>query len=146
MSCVYIFGRDVTQSAEPPVKIGISENPEQRQKTLQTGCPFKLILIAKFMMGELVDAKRAEDVIHHVLRQYHLHGEWFDVDPNFAIDAICTVLRFLIKNWPRNKQAYWLHTSGVLYAEEFFDCPRPEDFRLWQENKKLRQLSAEIGQ
>ncbi|HDX6054336.1 MULTISPECIES: GIY-YIG nuclease family protein [Acinetobacter calcoaceticus/baumannii complex] len=56
------------------VKIGISANPSQRLKQLQTGCDGKLELVAV----KKADNKYKDEVKEHNIQQEHqLKGEWF---------------------------------------------------------------------
>ncbi|MBR0693678.1 GIY-YIG nuclease family protein [Bradyrhizobium lablabi] len=70
-------------------KIGITDNPAQRIKDLQTGSPFPL----KFeFVGETIDnvAGPIEVEAHFMLNQYKSPGgdEWFTVPPDVAITAV----------------------------------------------------------
>lgn len=60
------------------IKIGFSQNPEERIKQLQIGSPFKLVLYTHSpyeMPGRA--AYSWEQEIHRRLIKYRLHGEWF---------------------------------------------------------------------
>lgn len=54
------------------VKIGIANGVSGRLSTLQTGCPFKLVLL-----GHADWPDSHETRIHRFLGQYHERGEWF---------------------------------------------------------------------
>jgi len=54
------------------IKIGYSENVNQRIIKLQTGYPDKLILLGKFNGTYEIESK-----IHDELKAYNLKGEWF---------------------------------------------------------------------
>lgn len=62
------------------IKLGISKNPEQRLKQLQTGCDGKLELIA---YRKADNGYRDEVQLHHENNQYAIHGEWFTKDAKF---------------------------------------------------------------
>lgn len=55
-------------------KIGISNNPEDRLKGLQTGFPFPLVILEKIPQLE-----HKEREIHQLLSDFKLLGEWFDL-------------------------------------------------------------------
>ena len=55
------------------IKIGRSKNPQQRLKTLQTGCPKRLRLI---LVLERNGHREAE--FHQLLGRWRTLGEWFD--------------------------------------------------------------------
>lgn len=62
------------------IKLGISKNPEQRLKQLQTGCDGKLELVA---YRKADNGYRDEVQLHHENSQYAIHGEWFTEDAKF---------------------------------------------------------------
>jgi hypothetical protein len=79
-TCLYM----ATQGPDGPVKIGISENPAARIRSLQTGCPRPIELFWCMEFQSRGGALRAERAAHHALGDARLVGEWFDVDPDFA--------------------------------------------------------------
>ena len=62
------------------IKLGISKNPEQRLKQLQTGCDGKLELVA---YRKADNGYRDELQLHNENNQYAIHGEWFTKDAKF---------------------------------------------------------------
>lgn len=64
------------------VKIGISNNPESRVQSLNTGNPEKIKLIQTHdsfkRFGKT--ASEFEDEIHDHLSEYHVRGEWFELE------------------------------------------------------------------
>ena len=70
------------------VKIGKAKDVEARIKTLQTGCPLKLHLIAFFPL-----AGDRESAIHRRLSQLRVRGEWFRYT-----DEVDSVIRGLQTN------------------------------------------------
>lgn len=63
------------------IKIGKSNDPYKRLKTLQTGSPEKLILIA-FVSGD-IERKLKEE-----FKKYKIHGEWFIPAPEILFKII----------------------------------------------------------
>lgn len=63
-----------------PVKIGVSDVPENRIKELQTGNPYRLFLIAKLPFSSRADAFEVEKYLHNQLTLTKLCGEWFKMD------------------------------------------------------------------
>ena len=55
-------------------KVGFSKFPTKRLKSLQTLCPLELVL-----QGTIRGTKTDEKNIHHRLRNYRVHGEWFEL-------------------------------------------------------------------
>ena len=86
MKDLYIIQSDVTGA----IKIGVSKNPEQRLRQLQTGSPYKLKLLV------VVNGKgNLERSLHKSLRAYKqsCKGEWFDFEctgslPNWLSEMI----------------------------------------------------------
>ena len=55
-----------------PIKIGYSNNVNERIRELQTASPYKLILLAAIVGGV-----RMENDIHKQFSKYRMRGEWF---------------------------------------------------------------------
>lgn len=66
------------------VKIGRSKSPFSRLSALQTSCPSSLALAASFEVG----SGKAETAAHFALKDYRLHGEWFNVHVDKAISVV----------------------------------------------------------
>lgn len=56
-------------------KIGFSEKPKERIKSIQTGCPHLLKIILLFEAEKYTETK-----LHHKYARYKLSGEWFLID------------------------------------------------------------------
>ena len=67
------------------VKIGTSVRPQIRLINMQVGSPVKLHLIA---VRGFIAADEIEALLHHRLKDYHLHGEWFDLSVDRAIKIL----------------------------------------------------------
>jgi T5orf172 domain len=68
----------IAANSEGPVKLGISADPDQRVRELQTGHPEPL----KVLHREPVDTERVrlfERLLHRDNNHHRLHGEWFDL-------------------------------------------------------------------
>jgi hypothetical protein len=76
---VYVIGSPVVR----PVKIGVSDDPEERLEDLQTGSPVPLVLLWQVYGGQ-----RLESLLHERFTAYRTHGEWFDFGDD---DPILTV-------------------------------------------------------
>lgn len=57
-------------------KIGVSNSPVNRLKTLQTGCPFLIYLQHTFATKK---AYKVEKKLHKKVAKYSANGEWFRV-------------------------------------------------------------------
>lgn len=61
-------------------KIGISNRPEYREKTLQSDKPFIIMLKAKEFPTRKI-ARAFEQALHKTYQERHVRGEWFDLTP-----------------------------------------------------------------
>lgn len=78
---VYVIG---PECETPPLKIGVSSYVDERLKTLQIGCPSKLVVL--FSLAHEM-AFQIEKRAHTILSRHRTDGEWFDVD--LAIASLC---------------------------------------------------------
>lgn len=58
------------------IKVGFSTNPHKRIKSMQTGSPFVLVMLA-----DIPGSKDDEQEIHRMFPDLHVRGEWFRDDP-----------------------------------------------------------------
>lgn len=79
---IYVIG-----PKEPPIKIGITGDCEQRLKSLQTGHSQRLHIHYKEQVDKKI-AKLYEGIIHQNLKHKQTHGEWFDISIEDAINEI----------------------------------------------------------
>ena len=68
------------------IKIGISVDPEDRRRGLQTSNPFPIHIIKTFDAG--IEALKHEKHFHDLYEKYNTSGEWFLVDSNYFEDVI----------------------------------------------------------
>lgn len=82
-----VSGIYVITGAHNMCKIGISTDPELRLASLQTGShvPLKLHYV---LAVKTIDPRVIEAGAHRILDKYRLSGEWFDVTPQMAEDAV----------------------------------------------------------
>lgn len=59
------------------VKIGVSDDPDERCATLQTGSQKPLRVIARFPMQNKAEAYAMERALHERLAPWRMKGEWF---------------------------------------------------------------------
>lgn len=59
------------------IKIGVSRNPEERLRDLQTANNRRLSLIAKMPHASKLDAMGTERLFHRRFARYRKHGKWF---------------------------------------------------------------------
>ena len=58
-------------------KVGVSANPRSRVKSVQTGCPFRIMGIYSSVMRSREVAEAAEHHAHDLLSRNNTNGEWF---------------------------------------------------------------------
>jgi hypothetical protein len=66
-----------TEALPPMVKIGKARSPEDRMATLQTGCPYELILLGTVSCRSDMHADAAEKRLHRHFQAERTRGEWF---------------------------------------------------------------------
>jgi len=71
----------------PEVKIGFTYNPPSRLGNFNTCCPRRLFSMP-YISIYLKNAKLAEDVVHAILKEHRVDGEWFNVSIEIAIKTI----------------------------------------------------------
>jgi hypothetical protein len=77
-------------------KIGKSDNPISRVKTLQTGNPKKLTLY-KCMKCESTNAMPLEGILHLFFLKQCAGGEWFRIT-QADVDEVCNRYQYLMEN------------------------------------------------
>ena len=86
-SCWVYLMRDV---ANDYYKIGISNNPEYRERTLQSEKPTIVKLVAKQYPSRSI-ARSIEASLHKVYQDKHIRGEWFSLTEKDVHDVINTL-------------------------------------------------------
>lgn len=71
-------------------KIGISNKPEYRERTLQSEKPTIVLLKAKEFPTRTI-AEAIESALHKAYGNKRLRGEWFDLDPKDVSDIVNTL-------------------------------------------------------
>lgn len=132
--CVYIIGcREFD-----PVKIGRSSSALNRLSTMQTGCPYRLMLFDAFFAPKDVIVWLEWDVRLKLCefglqtRTDSLRSEWFDVSPN---DGSAVVQKCAEK-----------HNFVLTKAEEYFTiAKREEGFCNPEWLKSVEQIVREVS-
>ena len=63
------------------IKIGKADDTFERLKDLQTGNPYKLVILLSIRLSSPLDAFDLECILHERFRKYQLEGEWFEAEP-----------------------------------------------------------------
>lgn len=59
------------------IKIGVAKEVQSRLDTMQTGCPYKLELLAAIKCVSRKQAYELEGKLHRLFKAKHIRGEWF---------------------------------------------------------------------
>lgn len=84
MSYVYVMATRRAGRLVSPVKVGVSDDPEARLRTLQYGYPYELVLLAARKCSDRELALNFEESFLHGAGDCRLRGEWIDGDPEDA--------------------------------------------------------------
>jgi hypothetical protein len=93
---VYVIGR---VGGANVCKVGLSDNPESRLKSLQSGSPHQLYISFALWTPSRAEALAVETFAHDLMRPAKMVGEWFRVAPS-AGEVVAKVSQHLIKNPP----------------------------------------------
>lgn len=93
---VYVIGTVTDGALGPPIKIGISANPQYRIATLQCANAKEIRIVKTFRFPSRAVASDVESCFHGTHADRQLCGEWFDVTPDEAIKIISIQTVFLI--------------------------------------------------
>lgn len=80
--CVSIY---IVGCNEGPIKVGISRSPLKRCKSIQTGCPFAVVLLYEAILINRTYAIKRERRFHREFAKNRLTGEWFNISADVAI-------------------------------------------------------------
>jgi hypothetical protein len=117
---VYIISQIREGELVSPVKVGISSSPFSRLLGLQTGCPFKIELVATFATPRRDIALSLEQAFHDVYVESRLEGEWLEIEPFKAIASMCANFRAMVTRMEleEDEADTVLHMAGVYAAED----------------------------
>ncbi len=74
------------QDDDSPVKVGVSDNPWYRRLALEAGSPVRLRMVGVVECSDRYTAMELERRYHDHAVTRRLHGEWFDVNCDSAMD------------------------------------------------------------
>lgn len=69
------------------VKVGISKTPGARIRSVQTGCPIRILRAIAFTCSSARTARAAEIAFHSALEPYKASGEWFRLEWSDEVKA-----------------------------------------------------------
>lgn len=94
---VYIIGHCSKGGLESPVKVGITKSLGSRLATLQTGNSQKIEIAFHFAMATREQALFVEAEFHREMTDFRLQGEWFSIDPLYALETLTGIVYDLIE-------------------------------------------------
>lgn len=106
MSYVYVIGTE-----DGPVKVGMSDSPQSRLASLQTGSAVKLNLLFARKARDRDHALYHENMFHEVYAEHRMAGEWFDLPADEAIEGVET--SFEIEIWHLEEEL-WEYEAAAL--------------------------------
>ena len=113
------------------VKIGISNNPSKRLEQIQTGNPDKCELVSAYQSD---DARETETILHSLLSDCRLEGEWFKCSPKKLHS-----LKFIFLVLGVDKAAFWANYTGKDLTAIIMSMLE-ELYKIGEENAYLRAM------
>lgn len=93
---IYIICHKNGEDFVAPIKIGVSDNPKKRLKSLSSGNPNKLEIFHQFALPTREIAFDLENAFLSVKKESRLNGEWFDLSPDDAfLNMVLNILSAL---------------------------------------------------
>ena len=101
-----------------PLKIGITDNVENRLSILNVGSPNFLSILFKYKADSIENAIKIEKELHYNFRLKHIRGEWFNINESdiSEIQKLISSLKFYTfvpDNWSLDKKRSNLFTAEV---------------------------------
>lgn len=85
---IYVMARQMDDEWGQPVKVGISRNPQARLATINTASPFRVGIYRSFRVQNRRMAELFERIFHKLNASVRLHGEWFQLTPQEAVECL----------------------------------------------------------
>lgn len=101
-----------------PIKVGVSNTPDERLATFQTSCPHEIGLVIKIAYPTREIALKMEECFHVTQKPHRLRGEWFDIPPHQATQLLRLHLRFALSAFA-SELSDEDHDSAIEIAERY---------------------------
>jgi hypothetical protein len=85
---IYVMAASRDDGMNAPVKVGISADPQKRLASINTAAPFRVALYRSFRLPNRFMAQSVERVFHSVNGGNRLNGEWFQIEPEQAVQSL----------------------------------------------------------
>jgi hypothetical protein len=92
---IYVIAQDRIKTEggiRGPVKIGLTNNPNSRLATVNTGSPNPLLFACVLRVNDRELAQLIERTAHGHFAEHRENGEWFSVPPMEAAEFLCDFL------------------------------------------------------
>lgn len=85
---IYVITAAKGDVLEAPIKIGITQAPAGRLRTVQTSSPFAVAIAFGLVLPDRALAQKVERLVHDRLASCRLHSEWFQMHPLAAVYVV----------------------------------------------------------
>jgi hypothetical protein len=114
VSYLYLICTMHADGPSPPCKVGITNSPRQRLKTIQTGSPKPLLFYEVWSLHPERDlAKEMERLAHYMRRNDRLYGEWFSTNPEEYRQIIELCIRWSAQSFAGEDAAYLIDVEQI---------------------------------
>ena len=126
---VYIIGHAAGGALAAPVKGGITSALGSRLSSLQTGNSTLLEVGFYFILPSRQEALISEKEFHDTMADYRLQGEWFGIEPLYALETLTGIVFDLLeRRYEGQKRRAILVESGAIdnlhtVTTEFWGLP-----------------------
>jgi hypothetical protein len=103
---LYLIGTRGNSRLRSPVKIGITNSVPIRFDQLRTASPHELELIFYFVIPRRDIAVALEQCFLETQDDFRLRGEWFDIEPPYALRTLILCIQGLLLALPIDRQVY----------------------------------------
>ena len=118
--------------AESAIKIGVTSNLDSRIQQLQTGNPYKIIILRTYN-EQKSNIEFLERKLHSVFDDFRLNGEWFKFHDNIEIDIHNSIL----KNYPNIEYKVYKNDISIVPKKEILKYVEPKKQSVKFEKTKI---------
>lgn len=118
---IYVIAHMRGGRTKGPVKIGVSNTPCDRLAQLQTGNPYRLTIVHTFRVPCKDVAFEVERCIAHIAADRQTNGEWYDLEPSYAVLQVSWALLSAIDelaDLPSHLRAVAIEDTGIAEARD----------------------------
>lgn len=139
----------ISNGHENRFKIGITGNLKSRMSSIQT-CNHEEIKIINFLVGEKETIIKLEASLKEIMKDYNVHGEWFELSFKDKLDFFDYINRLKFENFDLNKLTSFVknkQSSKKLSELSVLDLIEIlKDNNFYKKNNKLVYFIKETNQ